>query len=58
VIGAADGAVQQAWSDGSTDPFQDVRHPPRVLVIVVIAIVAIGVGGVFLARHRLIHGAP
>jgi hypothetical protein len=24
----------------------------------VIAIVAIGVGGVFVARHRLIHGPP
>jgi hypothetical protein len=58
VIGAADGAIQQGWSDGSTDPFQDVRHPPRALVMAVIAIVAIGVGGVFVARHRLIHGPP
>lgn len=58
VIGAADGAVQQAWNDGSADPFQDVRHPPRALVIAVIAIVGIGLGGVFLARHRLIRGSP
>ena len=58
VIGAADGAVQQAWNAGGSDPFQDVRHPPRALVIAVIAIVAIGVGGVVVARHRLIHGAP
>ena len=58
VIGAADGAVQQAWNAGGSDPFQDARHPPRALVIAVIAIVAIGVGGVVVARHHLIHGAP
>jgi hypothetical protein len=54
-VGAADGAVQQAWNDGGSDPFQDVRHPPRALVIAVLIVVAAGVGGAFLARHRLIH---
>ena len=58
VIGAADGAVQQAWNAGGSDPFQDARHPPRALVIAVIAIVALGLGGVVVARHHLIHGAP
>jgi hypothetical protein len=56
-VGAADGAVQQAWNDGGSDPFQDVRHPPRALVIAVLIVVAAGVGGAFLARHRLIHTA-
>ena len=54
-VGAADGAVQQAWNDGSADPFQDVRHPPRTLVFIVIAIVAVGVGGAVAARRHLIH---
>jgi len=57
VVGAADGAVQQAWNDGGSDPFQDVRHPPRALVIAVLVVVAAAVGGAFLARHRLIHTA-
>lgn len=57
VIRAADGAVQQAWNDGGSDPFQDVRHPPRALVIAVIAIVAIGSCGAFAARHHVIQGA-
>jgi len=56
-VGAADGAVQQAWNDGGSEPFQDVRHPPRALVIAVLIVVAAGVGGAFLARHRLIHTA-
>jgi hypothetical protein len=56
-VGAADGAVQQAWNDGSSDPFQDVRHPPRALVIAVLVVVAVAVGGAFLARHHLIHAA-
>ncbi len=56
-LGTADGAVQQAWNDGGSDPFQDVRHPPRALVIAVLVVVAIGVGGAFLARHHLIHAA-
>jgi hypothetical protein len=55
VIGAADGAVQQAWNDGASDPFQDARHPPRGLVIAVLAVVAIGTGGAFVARRHLIH---
>ncbi len=54
-VGAADGAVQQAWSDGAPDPFQDVRHPQRALVLGVLAVVALGVGGAFVARHHLIH---
>jgi hypothetical protein len=57
-LGAADGAVQQAWNDGGADPFQVARRAPRALVFAVIAVVAIGVGGAFAARHRLIHGAP
>jgi hypothetical protein len=58
VVGAADGALQQAWNDGGSDPFQDARRPPRALVFLVIAVVAVGVGGAFAARHHLIHGAP
>lgn len=58
VVGAADGAVQQAWNDGGSDPFQEARRAPRALVFAVIAVVAIGVGGAFAARHHLIHGAP
>ena len=54
-VGAADGAVQQAWNDGASGPFQEARHPPRALVIAVLAVVAIGVGAAFAARHHLIH---
>src|SRR4029079_9738728 len=57
-LGTADVAVQQAWNDGSADPFQDVRHPPRALVIAVIAIVGIGLGGVCLLRCRLLLRSP
>ncbi|HJX07887.1 MAG TPA: hypothetical protein VJ736_07435 [Actinomycetota bacterium] len=54
-VGAANGAVQEAWNDGASDPFQAARHPPRGLVIAVIAVVAIGVGAAFAARRHLIH---
>jgi hypothetical protein len=58
VLGTADGAVQQAWSDGGSVPFQDARRPPRALVIAVLAVVALGGIGTFAARHHLIRGAP
>jgi len=54
-LGAADGAVQQAWNDGASDPFQDAGHQQRGLVLAVIAIVAVGVGGAFVARRHLIN---
>jgi hypothetical protein len=54
-VGGADGALQAAWNDGSSEPFQDARHPPRTLVFVVIAIVAVGIGGAIAARRHLIH---
>lgn len=55
-VGAADGAVQQAWNDGgAAEPFQDARRPQRALVIAVIAVVALGVVGAFAARRHLIH---
>jgi hypothetical protein len=52
---SADGAVQQAWSNGGTDPFQEVRRPQRALVIAVLAVVALGLGAAFAARRHLIH---
>ena len=55
VVGAADGAVQQAWTGGGTDPFQVARRPQRALVIAVLAVVAIGVVAAFAARRHLIH---
>lgn len=54
-VGPVDGAVQQAWNDGAAGPFQEARHPPRGLVIAVLAVVAVGVGGAFAARRHLIH---
>jgi hypothetical protein len=54
-VPAADGALQQAWSDGGTDPFQDARRPQRALVIAVLAVVVVGVGAAFAARRHLIH---
>jgi hypothetical protein len=54
-VGPADGALQQAWSDGGTDPFQDPRRPQRALVIAVLAVVVVGIGAAFAARRHLIH---
>jgi hypothetical protein len=54
-VGTADGALQQAWSDGGAEPFQDPGRPQRVLVLAVLAVVVVGVGAAFAARRHLIH---